>query len=92
MLPILAMLTSTFIIAATATSAGTSSPVTAPVAALTATAAIGIIGYSATTTAVGSRRGEVDASGIVAIVVAVGVVTLVAAAINKATDGHLLES
>ena len=33
--------------------AGTSSPVTAPVAALTATAAIGIIGYSATTTAVG---------------------------------------
>ena len=76
MLPILAMLTSEFIIdaievfavvyvgtgavidaagcvAATATSAGTSSPVTAPVAALTATAAIGIIGYSATTTAVG---------------------------------------
>lgn len=40
-------------VAATATSAGTSSPVTAPVAALTATAAIGIIGYSATTTAVG---------------------------------------
>lgn len=37
------------------------------------------------------RRGEVDASGIVAIVVAVGVVTLAAAAINKATD-HLLES
>lgn len=40
-------------VAATATSAGTSSPITAPVAALTATAAIGIIGYSATTTAVG---------------------------------------
>lgn len=38
------------------------------------------------------RRGEIDASGIVAIVVAVGVVTLAAAAINKATDGHLLES
>lgn len=38
------------------------------------------------------RRGEIDASGIVAIVVAVGVVTLAAAAIiNKATD-HLLES
>lgn len=37
------------------------------------------------------RSGEVDASGIVAIVVAVGVVTLAAAAINKATD-HLLES
>lgn len=35
-------------VAATATSAGTSSPVTAPVAALTATAAISIIGYSAT--------------------------------------------
>lgn len=37
------------------------------------------------------RRGEVDASGIVAIVVAVGVVTLAVSAINKATD-HLLES
>jgi hypothetical protein len=38
------------------------------------------------------RRGEIDASGIVAIVVAVGVVTLAVSAINKATDGHLLES
>ena len=38
------------------------------------------------------RSGEVDASGIVAIVVAVGVVTLAVSAINKATDGHLLES
>lgn len=38
------------------------------------------------------RRGEIDTGGIVAIVVAVGVVTLAAAAINKATDGHLLES
>lgn len=38
------------------------------------------------------RRGEVDASGIVAIVIAVGIVTLTAAAINKVTDGHLLES
>lgn len=38
------------------------------------------------------RRGEVDASDIVAIVVAVGVVTLAVTAINKATDGHLLES
>ena len=38
------------------------------------------------------KRGSVDASGIVAIVIAVGVVTLAAAAINKATDGHLLES
>ena len=37
------------------------------------------------------RSGEVDASGIVAIVVAVGVVTLAVTAINKATD-HLLES
>lgn len=37
------------------------------------------------------RSGEVDASGIVAIVVAVGVVTLAVSAINKATD-HLLES
>ena len=37
------------------------------------------------------RRGEIDASGIVAIVVAVGVVTLAVSAINKATD-HLLES
>lgn len=37
------------------------------------------------------KKGEIDASGIVAIVVAVGVVTLAAAAINKATD-HLLES
>ena len=37
------------------------------------------------------RRGEVDASGIVAIVVAIGVVTLAVSAINKATD-HLLES
>ena len=33
-----------------------------------------------------------DVYRIVAIVVAVGVVTLAAAAINKATDGHLLES
>lgn len=38
------------------------------------------------------RSGEVDASGIVAIVVAVGVVTLAVTAINKVTDGHLLES
>lgn len=38
------------------------------------------------------RRGEIDASGIVAIVIAVGVVTLAVTAINKATDGHLLES
>ena len=38
------------------------------------------------------RSGEVDASGIVAIVIAVGVVTLAVTAINKATDGHLLES
>lgn len=37
------------------------------------------------------RSGEIDASGIVAIVVAVGVVTLAVSAINKATD-HLLES
>ena len=38
------------------------------------------------------RSGEVDASGIEAIVVAVGVVTLAVTAINKVTDGHLLES
>lgn len=38
------------------------------------------------------RRGEIDASGIVAIVIAVGVVTLAVTAINKAADGHLLES
>ena len=36
------------------------------------------------------RSGEVDASGIVAIVIAVGVVTLAVTAINKEND-HLLE-
>lgn len=37
------------------------------------------------------RSGEIDASGIVAIVIAVGIVTLAAAAISKDND-HLLES
>lgn len=36
------------------------------------------------------RSGEVDASGIVAIVIAVGIVILAAAAISKDSD-HLLE-